>query len=313
MSIHTFKKKSIINNLGVKVSGKPGKGYWLSQGPFGPENPSHMAYGTNGFSLQGGRRNSGYIGKTYHMSTNGTPYSGVFPIGNGGTNGRYPISQPVFNCPNVKVETRGKQYRYIKPSVLSTKGMLERKYMWINNGQYPNHWVQPVYGGSNLSDNVSQQVYIKNKAVQSITVNDTNAYWKYVNYNGCNMNTNNTKCNKSTGTNYNSFNILSANGKYTKFLTIPQDSSQHTLQIQRKCTNPTGKQKPFPFAWNSTHTPSIGSLSSATVQTSVKGPPNHLEETPVYLEPPAWYTNMTPPCNNVGQSLESTLSTKLLW
>ena len=301
MSIHTFKKKSIIKNLGVKISGKPGNGYWLSQGPFGPENPSHMAYGTNGFSLQGGRRNSGYIGKTYHMSKNGTPYYGVFPIGNGGTNGRYPVSQPVFNCPNVKVDTRGKQYRYIKPSVLSTKGMLERKYMWINNGQYPNHWVQPVYGGSNLSVNASQQVYIKNKAAQNITVNNTNAYWKFVGHNDCNKNitdTNYSKCNNSTGGNYNSFNIQSSNGKYTKFLTIPQDSSQYTLQIQRKCANPIGKQKPFPFAWNSTHTASIGSLSSATVQTGVKGPPIQLGETPVYLEPPAWYTT---PCNNVGQ------------
>jgi hypothetical protein len=229
------------------------------------------------------------------MSKNGTPYSGVFAIGNGGTCGRYPISQPVFNCPNVKVETRGTQFRYIKPSVISTKGMLEKKYMWINNGQYPNYWVQPVYCNNNLSDNASQQVYINNKAVQNITVNNTNAYWKYVGKD----NNNPLYCqNNYTGSNYNSFNIQSSNGKYTKTLTIPQEASQYILQIQRKCANPIGKQKPFPFAWNNTHTASIGSLSSSTIQSGATGPPIQLGEAPVYLEPPEWYTT---PCNNLGQ------------
>jgi len=300
MSLHTFKKKSIVKHFGVKISGKPANAFWLSQGPFGPGNPDHITYGTSGFSLQGGRRNGGYIGKTYQMSTNGTPYYGTFPIGYGGTRGRYPVSQPVLNCPDVKIDTRGKQYQYIKPSVISTKGMLERKYMWIHNGQYPNHWVQPVYGNNNLSDNASQQVYIENKAAASITVNDTNTPLKYVNHTGCNKNENNgtnasqyTKCHNSNGTNYNSFNILSANGQYTKFLTIPQEASQYTQQIQRKCVNPVGKQKPFPFAWNSTHTASIGSLSSATIQSGVQGPPTIIGITPNYISPPAWYTTTT--------------------
>ena len=307
MSIHTFKKKSIITGVGVKISGKPGYGIWLSQGPFGSKfanNFTHQSeYGTNGFSLQGGRRTNSYIGKTYAMSTNGTPFYGVFPVGNGGCCGTYPQSQPVFNCPEAKVITRGKQYQFIKPSVLSTKGMLEKKYMWINNGKYPNYWVQPVYCNNNLSDNASQEVYIHNKAAQNITVNNTNAYWKYLNHTGCNKNANKATntyyagCKNSTNANYNSYNIISSNGIYTKFLTIPQDSSQYTLQIQRKCANPIGRQKPFPFAWNSTHTATIGSLSSACVQTGSKGPATPLI-TPVYLEPPAWYTT---PCNNVGQ------------
>ena len=29
----TFKKKSIINSLGVKISGKPTNNFWISQGP----------------------------------------------------------------------------------------------------------------------------------------------------------------------------------------------------------------------------------------------------------------------------------------
>ena len=175
MSLQTFKKKSIINSLGVKISGKPTNNFWISQGP---EN-INVPYGTSGFSLQGGRRNQGYVGKTYQMSKNGTPYYGIFPIGYGGCCGKYPKSQPLLNCPEVKVDTRGKQYRYVKQSVISTKGMLEKKYKWINNGQYPNFWVQPVYCNNNLSDNVSQQVYIENKAANAITVNNTNNQSKF--------------------------------------------------------------------------------------------------------------------------------------
>ena len=127
MSLHTFKKKSIINSLGVKISGKPTNNFWISQGP---ENKM-IPYGTSGFSLQGGRRNQGYVGKTYQMSKNGTSFRGIFPIGYGGCCGKYPKSQPLMNCPEVKVDTRGKQYRYVKQSVISTKGMLEKKYKWI--------------------------------------------------------------------------------------------------------------------------------------------------------------------------------------
>jgi hypothetical protein len=191
------------------------------------------------------------------------------------------------------VDTRGKQYRYIKPSVLSTKGMLEKKYKWINNGQYPNYWVQPVYCNSNLSDNVSQQVYIDAKAAQSITVNNTNKTYLYVNHY---KKGGSTGCSTTTAK-YNSYDIMAANGLYTKTLGIPQDASQYTLQIQRKCANPIGPQKPFPYAANNTHSPSIGSLSSSTVQTGTNGPPAPIS-TPFYIKPPDWYTNS---CNNIGQ------------
>ena len=33
-------------------------------------------------------------------------------------------------------------------------------------------------------------------------------------------------------------------------LNIPQTASQYTLQVQRKCANPVGALKPFPFAVN---------------------------------------------------------------
>jgi hypothetical protein len=289
MSIHTLKKKGVITGLGVKISGKPTSGYWVSQGPFGSNKQySTIPFGISGFSINGGTRNQGYIGKSYAMSVNGTPYYHEHPIGWGGHLGQYAKSEPVFNMPNVKVETRGKQYKFIKQSVISTKGMLEKKYKWINNGQYPNYWVQPVYSNSNLSDNTSQQVYIDTLAAKHITVNNTNKPENFVNYykkGGA------TGCSKTIAK-YPSYNIMSANGLYTKDLYIPQTAGQQILQIQRKCTNPTGSQKPFPFAANNTHTPSIRSLSASTAQVGANGPPTPLT-TPVFLTPPSWYTRTT--------------------
>lgn len=285
MSIQTLKKKGIITCLGVKISGKPTHGLWVSQGPFGSTKQYNtLPFGISGFSLNGGTRNQGYIGKSYAMSVNGTPFYGEHPIGWGGYMGQYAKSEPVFNMPNVKVDTRGKQYRFIKPSVLSTKGMLEKKYKWIHNGQYPNYWVQPVYGNGNLSDNASQQVYLDTLAAKNITVNDTNKPEKFIDYykrgggTGC----------STTNANYTSYNIIDSGGLYTKDLYIPQTSSQYTLQIQRKCSNPLGPQKPFPFAANNTHTPSIRSLGASTAQVGSTGPPMPLS-TPVFLTPPRWY------------------------
>ena len=286
MSIQTFKKKGIITSNGVKISGKSSYRYWISQGPHGPLQQNNiLPFGKNGFSLEGSRRTGTYIGKSYRMSKSGTPFYGQFPIGWGGTNGKYPKAEPLLNCPEVLGDVRGKQFEYVKPSVLSTKGMLERKYKWIHNGIYPNYWVQPVYPNSNLSDNSSQGVYIHNVAASNICVNNTNKFNKFIGYyrpggaTGC----------STTPALYKSYNIISQNGLYTKMLNIPQQSSQYTLQIQRKCTNPTGIQKPFPYAANNTCTPSIASLSSSTVQSGSKGPPIGMI-TPVYLTPPEWYT-----------------------
>jgi hypothetical protein len=285
MSIHTLKKKGVITGLGVKISGKSTHGFWVSQGPFGSLEYNALPFGISGFSINGGTRNQGYIGKSYAMSVNGTPYYREHPKGWGGHLGQYAKSESVFNMPNVKVDTRGKQNRFIKQSVLSTKGMLEKKYKWIHNGQYPNYWVQPVYNNSNLSDNVSQQVYIDTLAAKNIIVNNTNKPEKYINNY---KKGGGTGCNNTTAK-YTSYNMIASNGLYTKDLYITQTAAQHTLQIQRKCANPVGEQKPFPFAANNTHTPSIGSISSSTAQTSVAGPPTPLT-TPVFLTPPKWYT-----------------------
>ena len=253
MSIVAFKRKSVIR-YGANVSGKPPGGYWLPQGPFGLPGSLNSVmlkeniqqFGPEGFSINGTHRNVGGVGKNMKFSKNGTPFRGVYPIGWGGTGGRYPVTEPVFNSPPVRGITEGNQYKYVKPSVLSTRGMLRQKYRWIHSGQYPNYWVQPNYGTSNLSDNTSQGLYVHTKSAANDCVVDTNDFKKYeghiVHYGpfGC----------QSTPARGYTFNVQQANAPYTKFLRVPQTSSQHTLRIQQRCADPTPKQKPFPYATN---------------------------------------------------------------
>jgi len=276
MSIQAFKKKGVIN-YGSRRSGKGPGGVWLNQGPFGAIEIIGAA-GPVGFSINGSTRNVGGIGKSSAFSKNGTPYLGQFPRGSGGVGGTYPSPQPLFNSPPVRGITQGQQAAYIKPSVLSTKGMLEKKYRWINSGQYPNVWVQPVYPTGTQSDNASQWLYIQNKAAANICVNDTNKPEIYV---GHIRKGGSTGC-STTPARYRSYNIMDSAGLYTKFINVAQTSSQYTLQVQRKCANPTGHLKPFPFATNGGTGNAGGSYVPPPVQQIY------------YNTPPAWYWNEGP-------------------
>jgi hypothetical protein len=195
MSLTAFKKKSVIN-YGSKRSGTAPGGVWLPQGPFGHSTTGlQLAIhhpGPVGFSINGGRRNCGGVGRDMKMSKSGTPYRGTEAIGFGGSSGNYPsailvgnntdknvqitgavansksssVVQPVLN--SRVVDTMGTQYLYIKPSVLSTHGMLDKKYRWAYYGKYPNYWVQPNYTG-NQTDTASQWLYSQNKAAATMT------------------------------------------------------------------------------------------------------------------------------------------------
>lgn len=246
MSLNTFKRKSVIN-YGSKRSGKPPGGYWLPQGPFGKSTVGlQLAIdneGPVGFSLNGPHRNIGYIGKESKFSKNGTPFRGVHPYGWGGHLGRYAQPEPVFNVNQVIV--LGDQYKYVKPTVLTTRGMLQKKYRWAYNGQYPNNWVQPVQDGTMQSDNKSQGLYLHNLSTANDCVTDVNDSAKYVGYikrGGP------TLCQTSTARF--KYNDMARNGLYTKTIKQPITSSQQTLRIQRKCANPLPSQKPFPYAVN---------------------------------------------------------------
>jgi len=245
MSIVAFKKKSVIR-FGANVSGKPPGGKWLSQGPFGNTQSglqfANAPYGPVGFSLNGPHRNVGYVGKTYQMSKQGTRFRGTQPYGSGGVGGTYPSPPPVMNVNEVIV--LADQYMYVKPTVLTTYGMLRKKYRWAYNGQYPNYWVQPNYTG-NLTDTASQGVYLQSLSAANTCSSDINEQAKFIkNTKKCGP----TLCNTSTARF--KFNDMARNAPYTKFTNNPPDSSVHTLQIQRKCANPSPAQQPWPPAVN---------------------------------------------------------------
>jgi hypothetical protein len=279
MSIVAFKKKSVIQ-YGSKRSAKPPGGYWLPQGPFGKNTYSLETakehYGPVGFSLNGPHRNVGYVGKDSKFSKNGTPYRGVHAIGNGGTFGRYPVSEPVFNSNRVIVE--GTQYMYVKPTVLTTKGMLEKRFRWAYNGKYPNYWVQPVYTG-NQTDTKSQGLYIQDKSAANDCVIDVNNEAKYVGYIRCDR----ASCKNSEVKM--KYNDIARNSLYTKTLHQPITSSQQTLRIQRRCVNPLGPQKPFPFAVQTGTGILTGGIRVNNVGSSCG-------TGPTFLTPPAWYSSL---------------------
>uniref|UniRef100_A0A6C0IHJ4 Uncharacterized protein n=1 Tax=viral metagenome TaxID=1070528 RepID=A0A6C0IHJ4_9ZZZZ len=286
MSLVTLKRKSVIQ-YGSKRSAKPPGGYWLPQGPFGNgktmleqaiQNP-----GSVGFSLNGSHRNVGGVGKESKFSKNGTPFRGTQPMGSGGSYGKYATPEPVFNTNKVIVE--GTQYQYIKPTVLTNYGMLNKKYRCIHNGQYPNHWVQPVNTG-NLTDSSSQGQYIHDKAVANMCVSDINNPEKYEGYKRCHQGTAGSLltalCEKSIAKS--TYDNVASNGKYSKQIRQPNPSSVHTLQIQRKCAYPTATQKPFPFAVQT----GSGILTGGTRVTNVGNSCGTSQN--IYLTPPAWYT-----------------------
>jgi len=245
MSIVVLSKKTNAKYK-KKISGKPPGGHWLPQGPFGTHTTqlqnSIDNYGQSGFSINGSHRNIGYIGKSSAMSKSGTPFRGLHAIGYGGFRGQYNRQNPVLNVPDVLPDVMGNQHKYIKQSVLSTQGMINKKYRWIKNGVYPNYWVQPIYTG-NQTDSKSQGVFIHKKTTGNLYVSNINNSKRFVGYirrGGA------TGCNTSTANR--TFNAMSARGLYTKDIGIPMSSSEHTLYIQRPCSNPTPSQKPFPYS-----------------------------------------------------------------
>ena len=311
MSLATFKRKSVIN-YGSKRSGKGPGGVWLPQGPFGHStNGLQLAIhnpGASGFSINGGTRSVGGVGREMKMSKSGTPYRGTEPIGFGGTYGTYPSAQlkgtieakqqfsgavsnngskvppvqPVLN--SSIVNTRGDEYLYIKQSVLSTYGMLDKKYRWAYYGKYPNFWVQPNYTG-NQSDSASQGLYIQNLAAANtcnLKVNNTETYEGYIV--GCGP----TLCTPGRSTARFKYNDMARNGPYTKILGEPVSYGQYNLNLTKKCNNPQGPQKPFPYAVNTGTGIRTGGTSMTSVGSSC-GTSN------IYLTPPSWYTGVPTP------------------
>lgn len=287
MSIQTLKKHGVAR-YGTKISGRAPGGLWPSQAPYNPYSmfsKFQEAPGGVGFSINGGRRNVGYVGQSREMSKSGTPYQGQFPKGSGGCCGTYYNgAQPVFNA--ARAETLGDQYSYVKPSVVSTKAMLEKRFNCIFHGQYPRVWVSPNTGNSNLAENASQQIYIDKKAAANTTVTDTNKPQVYAGYRTCGAGPRGgAKCSNTPSSAKYTFSKIDSQHGYSKNLYQPQTSQQHMRQLQQKCSNPTGVQKPFPFA-----TRNVVNSTSVYRPARINTPNNPIKNV-VYYSPPDWYTS----------------------
>lgn len=300
MSLATFKKKSIYSSsTATKRSGIPTNDYWVYQGPYGRKGnlPSTIyiagLIGPNGltgnkydasnagFSLNGAYRNTGAVGTEMKFSKSHTPYRGVYPKGWGGKGGTYPQGPDnvVINIDPVLTGV-AVQNATVKPSVLSTKGMLERRFRWISSGQYPNYWVQPIYTGFQ-TDTASQGLYVQNKAAANYCFYDVNNTENYVDYI---KNYGPTGCQTTPARGY-TMSIMQSNAPYTKTLHQVKDSSDYTLRIQRRCQNPVGLQKPFPYAVQT----GTGVLRGGTSVTNVA---SACFTSNTVLTPPAWYTGV---------------------
>jgi hypothetical protein len=284
MSIATLKKKTTnYMSSATKRSGKPPGGFWVTQGPYGEptsltsvmysETISH--YGPSGFSLQGAHR-SIPVGKDMKFSQQGTRFRGIHPIGHGGHNGRYFKAEPLLNAGDGIITVAGNQWEFIKPSVLSTNGMLKKRFRWVYSGQYPNYWVQPNYTG-NQTDSSSQGLYLQQLSAASDCVVDINNQDKYI---GHTVSCGATLCQSTPARGY-TMNLMQSNAAYTKNIKQPQDSSQHTLRIQRKCADPRPDQRPFPYAVQT----GTGILTGGTSVTSVG---NACNTSNIRLVPPVY-------------------------
>lgn len=289
MSLTTLKNK-VTNYMSsaTKRSGKRTNQQWMYQGPYGqPETTSSVIlrdgltpHVNAGFSVTGATRNIGAVGQNMLMSKSATPYKGVYPRGWGGLRGRYPDGpnnvslniMPTYTTVSI-------QGHIVKPPVLSNRGMLERRYKWIRNGQYPNNWVQPNYTG-NLTDTASQGMYLQQKSAANDCHLDVNRTYKYENYY---VRGGSTGC-KSTPANGYTMQMMQSGAAYTKNIYQPRDCSAHTLHLQRKCQNPVGLQKPFPYKVPT----GTGVLRGGTSVTNVANACNTSSN--IQLTPPAWYT-----------------------
>ena len=192
---------------------------------------NNMSVGVKQFSLNGTHRNQGYVGQTMlSRSLPKTLMNGIYPRGHGGCCGTFvikPIVQSAvtsLNNPNI-----------IKPSVVSSKGMMEEQLNCIGNLKIPNvnHYlpkktplniVKPDY---NQNFN-TQEDYITRKAKKAIqqannctSINQTKKQICGCNYTKYNSNFSNTQ-----------FQYTKPESNY-----IATSQSEYLIQIDNKCVN----------------------------------------------------------------------------
>jgi hypothetical protein len=188
----------------------------------------------DGFSLSGGARTTSYIGKSMRNSPNGTRFKGIYPVNFSQTTG---VISGSTMCDQI-TELRGNAPSQQK-SVGNNKSMIYSRNKWINTGVYPNVWVQPV-------KEMGYEEYMKHRVLQedcedgknipteggedccacedAFEKSDVEIYYRPIDKL--------KRCN---------------DGVVQDMTSHSTSSSLHTLRLQKKCVDPTGSNKPFPY------------------------------------------------------------------
>jgi hypothetical protein len=210
MSIATFKKKSrVLYSTGV--------------------NFNTLSVPKLGFSLNGISRVIGSVGPTnLAKSVTRTPFRGTDPVGyGGGSSCRVSGWRARKNkCTStsdylVQVHNSGSccsPQTLVKPSVINTKGMIEKKYTGLLHGTYPKSYVQPGVGDPLYT---SQGLYLSILDRKSFSC--ANALTK-TEYKESNCNSSNTQPCKYTQP-----------STYTKILNTPS-YDVYNIKRSAKCT-----------------------------------------------------------------------------
>jgi hypothetical protein len=121
-----------------------------------------------GFSLNGTHRNQGYIGQTsLSRSFPRTPMKGNTPKGHGGCCGKYPTGNIIQSGVTSLEDTS-----VIKPSVKSTRGMLDTKYRWIRR-PYP---YAVTESANRLNSQENYIYYVRQKTLSATDADGTPCY-----------------------------------------------------------------------------------------------------------------------------------------
>jgi len=128
---------------------------------------NNLSVGRPQFSLNGGHRSQGYVGQdNLGRYLSRTIYGGNVPKGNGGCCGTYTQSITA-NAGMITTENPN----IIKPSVKSTRGMLDTKYRWVRRPQ-PFAVVKPDTN-NNITDHSSYITNLSRKSIDCTAVNKT--------------------------------------------------------------------------------------------------------------------------------------------
>lgn len=189
--------------------------------------------GKDGFSLNGGHRNIGYIGQNLGKSvkrtrekfiSTGVNSGASVPQGHGGKNGQYIVQ--IYNSGSCNTNDSS----IIKPSSKTNSGLLSDNKIKCKETTYPNNWVK----NKSFSNMGNQSDYIQNKSnANSVCVTnllDSSSNKCQVTYIGT------TKRMSST---------------YSKNITVNSCSQYQNGHLQsKKCLPTPSNMQPFPMMLN---------------------------------------------------------------